>query len=220
MQIMRFRLAFFDNDGTLADCPSSWHHVHSVMGTLEEANKMIKEYLEGKRTYEEFMIESIKLWESKLGRRVHLNDIQSILEVCKLREHAVEVVSKLKSAGMKIIIISAGMWLLSERVGRIVGADLILANQVKVDEAGYLTYEISKMVDPYKKADLVRELAEKFGVPLSHTIAVGDTLHDLNMLEVVGLGFLVTEKEVDLKDRPNIKQVRSLKDILSYVFNE
>ena len=220
----RYKLAFIDNDGTLVRCKSAWHIVHSSFGTLDEEKKLAERYFSQKISYEEFIILSIRSWMSKLGRKIHVNDLlQPIFSKCPMRDDAVELAEGLKTIGIKIVIVSAGIWLLSEKVGREIGADMVLANEVKTDEKGYLTETVSKLVDPRKKPEIIREVADHFNVTLSQTIAIGDSLHDLNMLEMVGIGFLLENKDLfpieksKVATKSNVKIVRSLKDVLRHV---
>lgn len=56
-------------------------------------------------------------------------------------------------------------------------------------ENGRVTGEVKgAIVDGARKAELLRGLAEKMGISLEQTIAVGDGANDLPMLSIAGLG--------------------------------
>ncbi len=55
----------------------------------------------------------------------------------------------------------------------------------------------------YSKGTAVAFLAEKFGVPLERTIAVGDQRNDIPMIEGAGLGIAVRNADSALKERAN-----------------
>lgn len=50
------------------------------------------------------------------------------------------------------------------------------------------------------KGSALKILAEKFKVPIEKTIAVGDNLNDISMIEIAGLGCAVGNGEKELKD--------------------
>ena len=51
-----------------------------------------------------------------------------------------------------------------------------------------------RVVDGQRKAELLKELAEREGIRLEQTIAVGDGANDLPMLSVAGLGIAFRAK--------------------------
>lgn len=51
----------------------------------------------------------------------------------------------------------------------------------------------------YSKGTALRFIAEKYGVPLEKTIAVGDNQNDLSMLQTAGKGFAVANAEESLR---------------------
>jgi phosphoserine phosphatase len=53
---------------------------------------------------------------------------------------------------------------------------------------------LEPVLDREGKADALREFAERFGVPMSQTVAVGDGANDIDMLELAGLGIAFNGK--------------------------
>ncbi len=53
----------------------------------------------------------------------------------------------------------------------------------------------------YSKGTALEFLAEKYGIPIEKTIAIGDNLNDLSMIERAGLGVAVANADGDLKKR-------------------
>ena len=56
----------------------------------------------------------------------------------------------------------------------------------------------------YTKATALEKIAEYYGVPVEKTIAVGDSLNDLPMIERAGLGIAVGNAETALKERADV----------------
>lgn len=69
----------------------------------------------------------------------------------------------------------------------------------------YVTYSSANLVEvtsrEYSKGTAVRFMAERYGVPLEKTIAVGDSLNDLPMLETAELGIAVKNADSALKEK-------------------
>jgi phosphoserine phosphatase len=77
--------------------------------------------------------------------------------------------------------------------------DYVYANTLVVRD-GVVTGEVQEpIVDGQRKADLLRELAQREGISLEQTIAVGDGANDLPMLSIAGLG-------VAFRAKPLVKQ--------------
>lgn len=201
-------------DGTLIKCKSSWELIHEKFGTVDEAKAALREYDEGRISYSEFMARDIGAWVRKRGR-VHVRELEEIFSDFKLVEGAREVAKALKEMGLKIVIITAGIDVLAEKVGREVYADRVFSNRLKTDEEGYLLGEGVEVVDPRRKDTILENVAVEENVPLEETVAVGDTVYDLGMLKKAGLGlYLGDEIRVACA---RIRKISSLHEILDYV---
>ena len=72
--------------------------------------------------------------------------------------------------------------------------DYVYANQLDI-ENGKVTGRVKgDIIDGQRKADLLRELAERDGLMLEQVIAVGDGANDLPMLDIAGLGIAFRAK--------------------------
>ena len=69
------------------------------------------------------------------------------------------------------------------------------ANELDIDADGKVTGEVKgTIVNGERKAELLREIAQKEGIRLEQTIAVGDGANDLPMLSIAGLGIAFRAK--------------------------
>ena len=69
-------------------------------------------------------------------------------------------------------------------------------------------------MDGRRKADLLKELAEKEGIKLEQTIAVGDGANDLPMLSIAGLGIAFRAKPVVRENAKNAISTLGLDGLL------
>jgi len=80
--------------------------------------------------------------------------------------------------------------------------------QEKYGKDYYVTCSAAFLVEVtnrnYSKATALAKIAEYYGLSLQQTIAVGDSLNDLPMIEAAGLGIAVNNAENTLKEKANV----------------
>lgn len=190
-----FKVVVFDMDGTLVKEKSSWEKIHRHFGTVHEARKALRDYAEGKITYEEFMRRDIACWPKPL----HISVVERLLLDYELVDGAAEVVRELKEMRLKVAIVTAGIDILANDVASRVGADVVLANGLEVDGRGYLTGGGIERVDPLRKDLALEEAAKMLGAAPEEAVAVGDTRFDASMLRRAGLGVALRgDKELEM----------------------
>lgn len=98
--------------------------------------------------------------------------------------------------GYTTAIVSGGFTVFTARLRRELGIDHGRANELEIVD-GRLTGRLTgQVIDRAAKADFLREVAEREGIPLAQTVAVGDGANDLDMLALAGLGIAFNAKAV------------------------
>lgn len=101
----------------------------------------------------------------------------------------------LKKLGYRLAVISGGFRRVAQHVAQDLGLDLFYANELEVDESGCFTgCTVGAVVNAQRKADLLSTIAQKEGVTLAQTAAIGDGSNDTLMLGVAGLGIAFNAK--------------------------
>ncbi|KIE84458.1 MULTISPECIES: phosphoserine phosphatase SerB [Acinetobacter] len=114
--------------------------------------------------------------------------LPKIAERLTITEGAERLISTLKALGYKTAILSGGFQYFAEYLQGKLGIDEVHANILDVQD-GFVTGEVKgAIVDGARKAELLRELANKMGISLEQAMAVGDGANDLPMLAIAGLG--------------------------------
>ena len=177
-----YRLIVFDMDGTLVSGLNSWQKLHKHFGVENQTN--LKDYLERKIGYAEFMRRDIKLWQPP----PHIDEIKRVLLDYEFQPHAETVIKKLKDMELKICIVSAGIDIRAENLGDKLGVKCTVANGLEVDRNGVLTGEGILRVELLKKEKALQKVAKSQGFKLNECVAVGDSRFDKSFLSTAGLG--------------------------------
>ncbi|GAB6147574.1 HAD-IB family phosphatase [Stetteria hydrogenophila] len=183
------RIVFMDVDGVLTLERSSWGYVHEALGVGEEARRHVRDFIEGRIDYVEWMRRDTQLWVKASGGRLHRSMLERIVSGIPIDGEARGLVSWLRGRGVRVVLVSAGVELLVERVAREVGADAWVAPRLAFDEEGYLVpggVPVVTPTGPQGKGAVVRRLASMHGVSVEETAFIGDSEWDREAFEAVG----------------------------------
>lgn len=98
-----------------------------------------------------------------------------------------ELISTVHASGGAVGVVSGGFHEVLDPIAEALGLDYYRANRLEVVD-GVLTGDLTgPIIDAEAKAATLREWAADLGVPLSHTVAVGDGANDLPMMAIAGL---------------------------------
>lgn len=157
-------------------------------------------------------------WEEGLRRRVSalkgisLEDATRIAENLEIMPGAKELCSSLKRAGWRMIAVSGGFSIITERLKGDLGLDKIFCNE--------LIFENGKLVDlkmnvTSDKAAAVMPTIKDWRVNRSDTVVVVDGANDLSLFDIAGytVGFCPVEKVKERSDA--VLEIRDLSLLLN-----
>ncbi|MFN2563192.1 MAG: phosphoserine phosphatase SerB [Jatrophihabitans sp.] len=139
-------------------------------------------------------------FEASLRARVSLlaglttADLHAVRDDLRLTPGARTFVRTLRRLGYQVGVVSGGFTFVTDRFVDELGLDFAAANELEVVDGVVTGRILGAIVDRPGKASALRRFAEKFGVPLSQTVAVGDGANDIDMLEAAGLGVAFNAK--------------------------
>lgn len=207
----RYRLAGFDLDGTLLEADSSWAALHRFFGTTRESHESLRLYSEGKIDYEEFMRRDIAAWP----RGVTLAEVEAVLSGYRIRREAPGTLRELRKRGIEPAIITSGIDLLAKKVAEELGVAYWVANGLRFDSSGKILPQGVGRVDPTRKDLAYLAMLRSLGIDAGETIAIGDTIYDLEFLRSAGKGFLLAHST--RVDDPRIIHIEKLTDIFHHI---
>ncbi|WP_404374988.1 phosphoserine phosphatase SerB [Vreelandella aquamarina] len=176
------RLVCFDMDSTLikAEVIDELARRHGVGDEVAEVTeRAMRGELDFKASFRERMSKLEGLDESVLA---------NIATELPLMDGVERLMANLKRLGFRTVILSGGFTYFARYLQERLGFDEIHANELVI-ENGKVTGAVHEpIVDAERKAALLEQIAEREGVALAQTVAVGDGANDLKMLAKAGLG--------------------------------
>lgn len=219
-------IVVFDMDGVLVKCKSSWEYLHNYFGSIRIIRKQnyMRQFELGLISYEEWMRKDLEAIINAKGGSIHRDDIIRAFLKININDEAKEVINYLKSKGIKVAIVSAGIYDLADLVDKKLDINIIYANKLVYDENGFLLPRGIEVVNPLSKGKVLKNISEKFNIPLDRFMYIGDSEWDLSAFEVVGYPIFYLgdefneEKALELKNKiKKLVIVKSLKDIIGLV---
>jgi phosphoserine phosphatase len=129
-------------------------------------------------------------------RGLSLDALEKTWQRVRLTSGARALVATMRAHGAFTALVSGGFTFFTARVAAEVGFDLHRSNVLLDDGAALLGLVAEPILDRDAKVATLRELAERIGVPLAATLAVGDGANDLAMLGTAGLGVAFRAKPI------------------------
>lgn len=176
------RLVCFDMDSTLIQTEVI-DELAELAGVGQEVRTITESAMNGEIDFSESFKKRMALLEG-LSEDV-LHNVAVNLPITK---GAHRLMKALKYYGYKTAILSGGFSYFGDYLQKELGIDYVYANQLEIKNGKLTGKYLGEIVDGKKKAEYLKAIADKEGIHINQTIAVGDGANDLPMLNLAGLG--------------------------------
>ena len=202
------RLAVFDMDSTLIEAEVI-DELAKAAGVGDQVSEITERAMAGELDFKASFKERLALLKG-----LDVSVLDSIGASLRLTEGAEVLFAELKRLGYKTAILSGGFTYFAKQLQAKLGIDYVFANELGVEDGKVTGVAVEPIVDAQRKADLLRELAQKEGLSLEQTIAVGDGANDLPMLAIAGLGVAFRAKPLVKKSAKHAISTLGLDGVL------
>jgi phosphoserine phosphatase len=202
------RLVCFDMDSTLIEAEVI-DQLAAAAGVGEQVAAITERAMQGELDFIQSFTERVALLEGLSG-----DVLEGIAQRLPVTEGAERLIRNLRALGYKTAILSGGFNYFGRYLQDKLGIDYVFANELEMENGRVTGRVTGRVVDGARKAELLRELAEKEGIRLEQTIAVGDGANDLPMLSIAGLGIAFRAKPLVRKSAKNAISTLGLDGIL------
>jgi phosphoserine phosphatase len=209
------RLVVFDVDGTLTKHSSVWWRLHEHFGTTVEGKLYYEQYFAGEINYDQWADLDAGLWKGKT-----LDEVMKVVHATQLAPGAKETIQKLQNHDMKTAILSGGLDIMANDIGRRVGIDYVLTNRL-FHQNGILTGEVENLVAWGAKSEVISQINNHFDIPLGETAFVGDGRNDMSVFKIVGFSIAYNPEDQEVADTADVViEKDDLRAILPYLISE
>jgi phosphoserine phosphatase len=106
------------------------------------------------------------------------------------------MLQRMKSAGLKTMVISGGFTFFTERIKARLDFDYAAANTLEIVDGKLTGRVLGKILGAEGKAEALKKVSDKLGLGQKQIIAIGDGANDLKMMEEAGISIAYHAKPI------------------------
>jgi len=202
-------------DGTLTKHSSVWWRLHEHFGTTVEGKLYYNQYFAGEINYDQWADLDASLWKGKT-----LEEVMKVVHATKLAPGAKETIQALQKHNLKTAILSGGLDIMADDIGRRVGIDYVLTNRL-YHHNGVLTGEVENLVAWGEKSEVISQINNHFDIPLEETAFVGDGRNDMSVFKIVGFSIAYNPEDQEVANAADVVIKKDdLRAILPHLISE
>ena len=114
----------------------------------------------------------------------------------RLSPGAEKMLQRMKSAGLKTMVISGGFTFFTERIKSRLSLDYAAANTLDIQDGKLTGKVLGEIIGAHGKAEVLNKVREELGLKREQLIAIGDGANDVGMMEAAGVSIAYHAKPV------------------------
>ena len=114
----------------------------------------------------------------------------------RLSPGAEKMLQRMKSAGLKTMVISGGFTFFTDRIKSRLSLDYAAANTLDIQDGKLTGKVLGEIIGAHGKAAVLNKVREELGLKREQVIAIGDGANDLKMMEAAGVSVAYHAKPV------------------------
>lgn len=202
------RLICFDMDSTLIQTEVIVE-LSRYAGVEAEVEEITEAAMRGEIDFNQSFIKRVSLLKG-----IDKSVMSEIAENLPITEGAERLIRNLRRFGYKTAILSGGFTYFGRYLQEKIGFDYVYANELEIENGKLTGRHLGEIVNGERKAELMKQIAQKEGIHLAQVIAVGDGANDLPMINLAGLGIAFHAKPLVEENADNNISTLGLDGIL------
>lgn len=183
-------LLLMDMDSTVIDVECI-DEIAKLAGVGDKVSEVTELAMQGKLDFAESLINRVNCLAN-----ANEDILLEVRDRLPLMPGLSKLVSVLKANHWKVAIASGGFTYFADYLADRLELDAAVANQLNIADGKLLGTVSGAIVDANVKAETLLKLADKWGIPHSQTVAMGDGANDLVMMNAAGLGVAYHAKPI------------------------
>ena len=190
-QLADFGLVAMDMDSTLLAIESI-DEIADMRGLKPQVSEITQRTMRGEIVF----AESLKL-RTALLEGLHEEALQQVYdERLRLSPGAEKMLQRMKSAGIKTMVISGGFTFFTDRIKTRLDFDYAAANTLEIEDGKLTGKVLGEIIGATGKAEVLKKVREELGLKREQVIAIGDGANDLKMLGEAGVSIAYHAKPI------------------------
>ncbi|SCY79581.1 phosphoserine phosphatase [Nitrosospira sp. Nl5] len=186
-----FGLVAMDMDSTLLAIESI-DEIADMHGVKPQVSEITLRTMRGEIVFAESLRQRTALLEGlDQDALQHVYD-----ERVRLSPGAEKMLQRMKSAGLRTMVISGGFTFFTDRIKTKLEFDYAAANTLEIVDGKLSGKVLGEIIGAQGKADMLKRVREELGLKREQVIAIGDGANDLKMLEEAGVSIAYHAKPI------------------------